>query len=37
LISTTDFEAEPCSLAVLAISYWGGRTVVKLNDTAHLD
>jgi probable phosphoglycerate mutase len=36
LISTTDFESDPCSLSRLTISYWGGRTVIKLNDTAHL-
>jgi probable phosphoglycerate mutase len=36
LISTTDFEADPCSLTRLTISYWGGRTLIKLNDTAHL-
>ena len=36
VISTTDFEADPGSLARLTISYWGGRTVVKINDTAHL-
>lgn len=35
-ISTTDFEADPCSLTRLTISYWGGRTLIKLNDTAHL-
>jgi probable phosphoglycerate mutase len=37
LISTTDFEADPCSLTRLTISYWGGRTLIKLNDTAHLE
>lgn len=36
VISTTDFEAYPGSLALLTVSYWGGRTVVKVNDTAHL-
>jgi probable phosphoglycerate mutase len=36
LISSTDFETDPCSLTRLTISYWGGRTMIKLNDTAHL-
>lgn len=35
-ISTTDFEAEPCSLAVLTTADWGGRMIARLNDTAHL-
>jgi probable phosphoglycerate mutase len=37
LISTSDFEADPCSLTRLTVAYWGGRTIIKLNDTAHLE
>ena len=37
LISTTDFESDPCSLTRLTVAYWGGRTVIKVNDTAHLE
>lgn len=36
LISTTDFDAEPASLAILSTAYWGGRVISRLNDTAHL-
>jgi probable phosphoglycerate mutase len=36
LLSTTDFEAEPGSLAHLKVMYWGGRGIHKLNETSHL-
>jgi probable phosphoglycerate mutase len=36
IISTTDFDADPASLAILSTAYWGGRVIAKLNDTSHL-
>jgi 2,3-bisphosphoglycerate-dependent phosphoglycerate mutase len=31
-----DFEFRPCSITELAVSEWGERVLVRLNDTAHL-
>lgn len=30
------FELDPCSISRFAVNKWGERTVLKLNDTAHL-
>ena len=30
------YELEPCSITRLGINVWGERTIIKLNDTAHL-
>ena len=31
------FEMEPCSICRFAINKWGEKTIIKLNDTGHLD
>jgi probable phosphoglycerate mutase len=35
IISTTDFDADPASLAILSTAYWGGRVIAK-RTTPHL-
>jgi broad specificity phosphatase PhoE len=37
LVCKTDFVSDPCSITRMTINSWGDHTLVKLNDTAHLE